>query len=186
MTSHAVLGLPHVRSRLEQLLADYAGGFRADAGAIEERLGSIDPLDISAMQSALEDPGALLGSMQTPAQDALRTSIDALVATIVGYVDHQMDSIGKRLIGSYGPLTEALRRRRLEVGADDQFVGRLFGLELGRAQYERGAAFVNGILERAGAEGLARLWHSAHELPTPPEVDAPGLWLARIDLPEAT
>ncbi len=46
-----------------------------------------------------------------------------------------------------------------------------------------GAAFVDGVVERAGAEGLARLWASADNLPTPAEVDAPGLWLARIDLP---
>jgi hypothetical protein len=28
------------------------------------------------------------------------------------------------------------------------------------------------------------LWRSARELPTPAEVEAPGLWLARIDLPD--
>jgi uncharacterized protein (DUF2342 family) len=39
-----------------------------------------------------------------------------------------------------------------------------------------------GVVERAGEEGLARLWHSEKELPTPAELEAPGLWLARIDL----
>jgi putative hydrolase len=183
VTSHAVLGVPHVRARLEQLISDYAGAFRADAGTLEDQLGSIDPFDLTALQSALEDPGALLGSMQTPAQANLRPTIDALVAAVVGYVDHQMDSIGRNLIGSYGPLTEALRRRRLEVGEDEQFVARLFGLELGRTQYERGAAFVRGVLERGGEEALARLWQAPSDLPTPAEIDAPGLWLARIDLP---
>ena len=33
-------------------------------------------------------------------------------------------------------------------------------------------------------EGLDRLWQSERNLPTPNEVDAPGLWLARIDLPD--
>jgi putative hydrolase len=168
---------------LEELLAEFAGAFRADLSQFEDRLGSIDPLDLGSLQSALEDPGAMLASMQTPAQQALHPAIDALVAAIVGYVDHQMDRIGRSLIGSYGPLTEALRRRRLEVGDDEQFVGRLFGIELGRAQYERGNAFVTGVLERAGEDGLSRLWHSPRELPTPAEIDAPGLWLARIDLP---
>ena len=37
---------------------------------------------------------------------------------------------------------------------------------------------------RAGDQGLARLWSSPHTLPTPAEVDAPGLWLERIDLTE--
>ncbi len=186
ITTHAVLARPHVRKRLQDLLAEFAAGFRADISQIEDRLGALDPLDLGGLQAAMEDPGSMLAAMQTPAQEALRPPIDALVAAIVGYVDHEMDRVGRRLIGSYGPLTEALRRRRLEVGADDQFVGRLFGLELGRREYERGSAFVNGVLERAGEDGLARLWHSAHELPTPAEIDAPGLWLARIDLPSET
>jgi uncharacterized protein (DUF2342 family) len=66
-----------------------------------------------------------------------------------------------------------------------RFVGRLLGIELDATVYERGAAFVRGVLERAGDEGLARLWESAKDLPTPAEIDAPGLWLARIDLPES-
>ncbi len=40
------------------------------------------------------------------------------------------------------------------------------------------------MVERAGEEGLRRLWNGERELPTPAEVDAPGLWLARIDLPD--
>ncbi|HEX6236993.1 MAG TPA: zinc-dependent metalloprotease, partial [Acidimicrobiales bacterium] len=66
----------------------------------------------------------------------------------------------------------------------DRFVERLLGLELGQATYERGSTFVEGVIERAGEEGLARLWEGERMLPSPPEVDAPGLWLARIELPE--
>jgi uncharacterized protein (DUF2342 family) len=43
---------------------------------------------------------------------------------------------------------------------------------------------VRGVLERGGKPALQRLWQSERELPTPAEVDAPGLWLARIDLPD--
>ena len=42
---------------------------------------------------------------------------------------------------------------------------------------------MKGIVERAGKPGVERLWRSERELPTPAEIDAPGLWLARIDLP---
>jgi uncharacterized protein (DUF2342 family) len=40
------------------------------------------------------------------------------------------------------------------------------------------------VVERAGEDGLAKLWSAARNLPTPSEVDAPGLWLERISLPE--
>ena len=66
----------------------------------------------------------------------------------------------------------------------DRFVEKLFGLELSQKQYDRGEAFVRGVVERAGRDGLARLWTSTRELPTPNEVDAPGLWWERINLPD--
>jgi uncharacterized protein (DUF2342 family) len=77
-----------------------------------------------------------------------------------------------------------MRRRRAGASDGERFAARLLGLEVGRRQYERGTAFVEGVVERAGEEGLARLWHSERELPTAAELDAPGLWLARIDLPD--
>lgn len=184
LTTHAVLGVSHVRQQLEALLLEYAGGFSVDPNALESRLGDVDPTDPMALQQALGDPSVLLGAIQSSAQQQMRPRLDALVAAIVGYVDWAMDTVGGSLIGSYGMLTEALRRRRVEAGQGERFVGHLLGLEIDQAQYERGGAFIAGVVERAGAEALTRLWASERELPTPNELDAPGLWLARIDLPQ--
>lgn len=181
-TTHAVINVPHVRERLWSLLTLHVSSFSIDTSGIEAQLGSIDPTDPEALQQALGDPTALLGSIQSEAQRALLPDLSALVAAIVGYVDHVMDSVGRTLIGSYGMLTEALHRRRVEAAAADRFVEHLLGFGLDRVQYERGTAFVSGVLERGGDEALARLWSSVSNLPTPAEVDAPGLWLARIDL----
>jgi uncharacterized protein (DUF2342 family) len=79
-------------------------------------------------------------------------------------------------------VSEAFRRRRLEDGPGQRVLGKLLGIEVDQATVDRGHAFVTGVLERAGEEGLARLWESPSGLPTPAEVDAPGLWLARTDL----
>lgn len=185
LAHHAVLGVPHVRARLEGLLGDFVSAFSPDPGALESRLGSLDPTSpdgLADLQRAFGDPDVLLGAMQSDIQRALQPQLEALVSVIVGYVDHVLDTVGDKLIGSYGMLTEALRRRRVETGDGDRFVERLFGLELGQSQVDRGAAFVAGVIERAGEDGLRRLWQSEDLLPTPPEVDAPGLWLARIDL----
>src|SRR5579859_3016999 len=184
VTTHAVLSRPHVKARLEELMLAYAGSFQPDAGALEARLGSFDPTDIAALQETFSNPETLLGELETPRQRELMVPLQALLSALVGYVDHVMDGVGRRLIGSYEPLTEALRRRRLEDGDGARFVARMLGVELTAASYERGSAFIRGVLERAGESGLGRLWHSARELPTPPELDAPGLWLARIDLPD--
>jgi putative hydrolase len=186
---HAVLSLPHVRKQLESLLGEYVSGFEPDSGALENKLGELDVSDMTAignMQQLFGDPEVLLGAIQSPAQRALLPRLEALVAVIVGYVDHLMDEIGHGLIGSYDMVTEAMRRRRVTADPSDRFVERLLGLELTQAQYERGAAFIEGAVDRAGREALDRLWRSDRELPTPAEVDAPGLWLARIDIPDPT
>jgi putative hydrolase len=182
---HAILGVPHVRATLESLLVEFARTFRPDARALEDRLGELDlenPDALAGLQQALADPEVMLGAMATPEQAQVQRRLDALVAVIVGVVDHVLDTIGSRLISSYGGLSEAMRRERVTPHQSDVFVQRLLGLSLGREQVERGSAFVDGVLERAGDDGLARLWRSARELPTAAEVDAPGLWLARIDI----
>jgi putative hydrolase len=184
ITNNAVFGRPHVRARLDRLIAAYVGAFEPNTQSLEERLSDFDPSDLSSLQAAFGDPETLLGELQNDEQRRLQVPLRALLAAVVGYVDHIMDVVGRRLIGSYGPLTEALRRRRLEETGGTRILGQLFGVALDEASYERGQAFVRGIVERAGDEGLARLWHSDRELPTPAELDAPGLWLARIDLPD--
>ena len=188
LTHHAVLAVPHIRQHLERLLNEYAGGFDPSGGDLGGRLGDLDPTsldDPEALAGMLGSPDVLLGALRSPAQEALLPSLEAVVAVVVGYVDHVIDIVGDRVLGDDGQLTEALRRRRVEASGADRFVERLLGLELTQMQYDRGRRFVDGVVERAGAEALGRLFDSGQNLPTPAEVDAPGLWLARIDLPTA-
>ncbi|MCU1462253.1 MAG: hypothetical protein JWO37_2328 [Acidimicrobiales bacterium] len=182
VTTHAVLGRPHVRERLETLLGSYADGFRLDPGALEASFGDVDPSDPAGLQALVDRPEALLGAMRTDEQAATATRLEAITSAIVGYVDHVMDTIGTKLIPSYGMTTEVQRRRRVTSGESARFVERLLGLDLGQRQYDRGTAFVAGVVDRAGEAGLQRLWADETTLPTPAEIDAPGLWLARIDL----
>ncbi|KAA0233165.1 MAG: hypothetical protein JJLCMIEE_02759 [Acidimicrobiales bacterium] len=183
ITHHALLGVPHVRQRLEDLVSSYVSGFTSDPSGLEERLGDINPMDptsIQGLQEAMGDPEVLLGAIQSDEQRALVPQLDALLMAIGGYVDWVLDNVGERLLASYGMVTEALRRRRVETDASSRFVERLFGLELTQEKFDRGSAFVEGVIERAGTDGLALLWESAENLPTPAEIDAAGLWLARI------
>ena len=183
---HSVLLVPHVRERLDDYLHRYVSSFEPDPGALEEHLGTIDLSDPAAANNfelTFSDPQLLLGAMQSPTQRELLPAFETLIATIVGYVDHIMDIVGGRMLSNYSMLSEALRRRRVEADTSDRFVERLFGLELTQTTYDRGTAFVQGVVERAGEQGLSRLWESERMLPTPNELQAPGLWLARIDLP---
>jgi putative hydrolase len=182
--THAVLGRPHVRARLHGLIDDYVTRFEVNPDAVEASLGELDPTDPQALQRVLGNPETLLGAVQTDAQREVLARLATLTTVIVGYVDHVMEVVGHRLVGDYRMVTEAMRRRRSESSEGDRFAARLLGLALDPAQYDRGEAFVDGIVERAGEDALRRLWTGERELPTPAEVDAPGLWLARIDLPD--
>lgn len=180
---HAIAGRPHVRVRLAELLEEYVGGFHVDPSALEDVFADLDPTDPGGLQAILGNPETLLGAILTPAQDDVRTRIRTLLTAVAGAVDHVLDRAGRQLIGSYDQVIEAVRRRRAEASDGERFASRLLGLELRRADYERGGTFVDGIVERAGEDGFQRLWADARHLPTEAELDAPGLWLARIDLP---
>ncbi len=186
---HSVLRIPHVRKTVDQFLSAYAAGFEPDPNALEDRLGSMefdlsDPSSMTGMQSMFGDPEILLGAIQSQAQRDMLPKFEALIAAIVGYVDHIVDAVGSSLLSNTTMISEAVRRRRVEADDSDRFVERLFGLELTQATYDRGASFVAGIVEREGSDGLVRLWESERTLPTPAEIEAPGLWLARIELPD--
>jgi putative hydrolase len=183
LTSHAVFARPGVAERIgaltESLTVEMAAAHRGLAERLGDQVG-----DPEALQQLLSDPEALLADLLTPGQR--RTSGDLVaVTTVVGaYVDHVVNKLAASLTTSGGAFAEAWHRRRIEESSPEQAAGSLFGLDLGRTQVDRGAAFVQGVIDRAGDEGLARLWSSAKNLPTPAEVDAPGLWLERIALPE--
>jgi putative hydrolase len=179
---HAVLGRPHIRARLESLLVTYVSAFEVEATAFEAELESIDPSDATSFQSTLGDPEAVLAAVRSPLQQEVLPAIEALTAVLAGWVDHLVTSIGGRLVGSATSVAEALRRRRVEATWGDRYAAKLLGVGPRQPSAERGAAFVAGVIERGGDERLIRLWDSERTLPTPAEVDAPGLWLARVEL----
>ena len=173
LTTHAVLTRPHVAARIAELLRTST----AEAVAAQQGL-------TKRLSGPGADPEALLADLLTPGQRHTSAQLQAVVTALGGYVDHVTATVAGTLTGSPAALREAWYRYRVADAKGEQAAGALFGIDLGREQVDRGAAFARGVVERAGDEGLARLWGSARTLPTPSELDAPGLWLERIDLPD--
>ena len=191
IATNSVLTRPVVRARMEELLHGYAESQAAAQQDLAGRLRGITGgdasgagMDLEALQGMFGDPEALLGDLLTPETRRTSVQLTALAVVIDAYADHIATSVGTRLVGAHTQLAEAWYRRRTERGKGEEAAGALFGLDLDQGQVDRGRAFVAGVVERAGEESLGRLWSSARNLPTPAEVDAPGLWLERIDLPE--
>ena len=184
LISHGVFGVAHVRQTVQQLVSQFAGGFHPNPGALSE---SISSLDISSgdpmklLNSLLSDPTVLLGAQRSAAQERVAPILDAAIAGIVGYIDHYVDRVTARILGQASPIGEAVRRRRVAQSGDRVFVERLLGIDLTNEQVERAQQFIAGVLERAGDDGVALLLAKHGNLPTPSEIVAPGLWLARLE-----
>ncbi len=192
LASNTVLTRPAVRARMEELLLALAASSAAAQQDLTGRLGALGgagglesgTMDLESLQGMFGDPEALLGELLTPESRRSSDQLTALAVVIDAYADHVATLVGQKLVGSHSQLAEAWYRRRIERGKGEEAAGALFGLDLDQSQVDRGRSFVSGVVERAGQDGLALLWASARNLPTPSEVDAPGLWLERISLPE--
>ncbi|WP_420452697.1 zinc-dependent metalloprotease [Ilumatobacter sp.] len=187
--AHELAGLTlfsvdHLADHLRSLVQRHVGAFRPDASAVTDKLSSMevdggDPM--AAMQAALGDPEVLLGAVRSPEQLEMEPHLDAAVATAIGVIDWVVDAVAARMIGGDAlQIAAAVRRRRSETSPDEVFVERLLGIRLGAVQTARGKAFVQGVVDRAGEAGLAPLFSDASASPTPSEIEAPGLWLARV------
>jgi putative hydrolase len=186
LAAHAVLSRPHVRGRFQSLLLAHASSFRPDLSALEQRLREAsfgEAGDLGELGRLLGDPAALAEPPETPELVRVRAELAALTSTFAGYVEWVTDAVALRAIGTRRPVREALRRRRVERSDDERAAETLFGLRLDQDTLDRGEAFVRGVIERGGDVELAKLWTAEENLPTPAEVDAPGLWIARVNLP---
>jgi putative hydrolase len=181
LTMHAVLSRPGVRSSLMTLLADASAHAASAQRSIVERLGE-GMGDPASLEDALSDPEALLSDLITPEQRNLSSALTAQTTALGAYVDHVTARVAESLTSSPAALGEAWYRYRTQEGKGEQAFAGLFGLDVGRDEVDRGRAFVQGVIERKGDDALSRLWTDELNLPTPAEVDAPGLWLARIGL----
>jgi putative hydrolase len=179
--------VPWVRERLLRSASAYVSAYEVQTEAMESQFGGLDPSDPSSMEAIarLADPDVLLGAMRSERQAPLLAELQKFVSVLEGYTDVVVESLGERMVTAHGRLDEALRRHRLERGDATGFVDRLLGLELDRGHYETGVAFCRGVMERSDGslDQLNRLWSDESMVPTEAELVAPGLWLARIDLP---
>ncbi len=167
------------------LLQRHVSAFRPDPQALMDSIGELDPSDADAMsriQSLFSDPMVLMGAMRTPEQEAMAPVLNAYVAAVTGYIDFVVDTVSARLLGTASPIAEAVRRRRVDYGSDAQLIERLLGISTSRAQQVRGRAFIDGVVERSDATSLHALLTDPANLPTPNEIEAPGLWLARLEV----
>ena len=152
LTMSAVMSQPEVDRRLRTLI-DQAMRMAVDAQqGLTDRLGA-HAGDPEALQSLLSDPESMLAD-SSRARSARRVGPSDCADDGHRWLRrpcHRQDRPEPRGIPT--PLLgEAWFRHCVEDNDGQRAAGALFGLDLGREETERGAAFVRGVVERAGEE----------------------------------
>jgi putative hydrolase len=106
--------------------------------------------------------------------------MQAVMSLLEGHGNYVMHTLARDRIRGADEMRRALDRRR--AGAHRVFQ-RAIGLEAKVAQYGLGERFVSQVVERAGPEGFAKVWHRPEHLPTLDEVYRPDRWVDRVAAP---
>lgn len=150
-----------------------------------ESMSSFDP---DSFTNLLGDPRALLSALHTPEQDRIRPKLQAVLAVMCGYVDWVTEQVCARLLPNGSRIAEAFRRQQATSDPAHTLVSGLFGVDVSRQVLDSGHTFVRTVADRGGPDALGLLTSDIGAVPTPAELDAPGLWMARMqidqDLPE--
>ena len=171
-------GVPWLRDHLAGLLREYLDTVEVRiAGGAAGGLPSLpNPSEIAARFRE----GGLAALVQTREQRDIMRRIQAAMSVIEGYSEHVMDAVGADLLPNYEGLREAMERRRRSRSAPHRVLERLLGLDLKMRQYELGKRFCDAVADRAGIEGLNRVWETPDALPSLRELEHPDAWLERV------
>jgi putative hydrolase len=168
-----------VRDHFVGLVRDLMEHAEIDLPGLQLRLEEMDLSSPEALSQAFESAGNLFGEASNPEQRLRVARVQAFMAAAEGYGDHVMEAVGGRMLASFPRIEEAMARYR-EGRHGDQALERLLGLEMKAEQYRLGRAFCAKVAEQTDEATLARMWESADNLPSMPELEEPTLWLSRI------
>ncbi|MFQ6394604.1 zinc-dependent metalloprotease [Nocardia sp. KC 131] len=135
---------------------------------------------------AADDPNArgvvgLLRATQAPPQRAALDRLLMLGTLLEGHADHVMDAVGPAVVPSVEQIRAAFDKRRKRPTNPVQRVLRaLLGVDAKVAQYVRGKAFVDHVVDRVGMVEFNAVWTDAQTLPRTDEVDEPQRWISRV------
>jgi uncharacterized protein (DUF2342 family) len=171
-----------VSERIESLITRHIQASNTSLKDVQNRLGQLDLNNPETIQEALSDPTGIFGSTQpSENQKKIVTDISTTLAVVEGIASYAIETIGARLLGNSSAISEAFLRRRIERSDGERLSEQFFGIEVSKTWIEKGGTFVKGVTERAGEEGVSHIWLRQGAFPTSWELEAPGLWLARLE-----
>ncbi|MFC0359359.1 zinc-dependent metalloprotease [Kytococcus schroeteri] len=149
-------GAPWVRSQVLEAVRSYAADMRLDTDGIEAKLGSVDPTDPEAMQSALS--GGLFHPEPSERQKAALTRLETWLALVEGWVDVVTDRATRGTLPHADALAEVVRRRRATQGPAEKTFAGLVGLELRPRRLRDAANLFAAMEDKHGAAARDAVW----------------------------
>ncbi|UJP41831.1 zinc-dependent metalloprotease [Cellulomonas palmilytica] len=164
--------VPWLRAHLLALVETYAREITIDVEQLEQAVGSIDPTDAEALQSALSS--GVFAPQTTPAQQAALERLETALALVEGWVDEVSAAAALPHLPHSVALREMIRRRRAAGGPAEQTFATLVGLEL-RPRRLREAAALWAHIGRTEGGSAARdaVWDHPDLMPTAEDLDDP-------------
>ena len=104
----------------------------------------------------------------------------AVMSVLEGHAQYVMNAVGASHMPSKKRIIDAMGRKRHEGGALKKRIMKMFGFDQKAAQYRRGDAFVQAVIDKAGRDCLNRVWQSGYAMPTLQELDDPQAWIDRM------
>jgi putative hydrolase len=169
--------VPWLGPSLLGAVEQYAQGIKVDTEALEELARNIDPSNPGALEEAMTS--GVLEPKTSPAQQAVLTRLETLLALVEGWVDVVTgDAVGERLPGA-DALRETLRRRRATGGPAEQTFATLVGLQLRPRQLRAAAELWRALTEARGVEGRDTVWAHPDLMPTADDLEDPAGFVRR-------
>ncbi|MFJ1755583.1 zinc-dependent metalloprotease [Kitasatospora sp. NPDC088134] len=174
----------HIQSEVQEFLAQTDVDPAAFLERLREAFGGVPGLPRAKGAGGARSGGGgngLADLVQTPGQREILARLTAVMSLLEGHADVVMDGVGPAVVPSVAEIREKFQRRRDRGGGRlDLVLRRLLGMDAKLRQYQDGAVFVRGVVERVGMDGFNRVWTSPNTLPTKEEVHDPASWVARV------
>ncbi|MFD9128757.1 zinc-dependent metalloprotease [Kitasatospora sp. NPDC059571] len=175
--------VPWLRDHIQSEVQSFLAQTDVDPGALLERAREAlaDGVPGLGGRGDGSGPSTLLEAVQSPAQREVLGRLTAVMSLLEGHADVVMDGVGPAVVPSVAEIREKFQRRRDRgAGRLDLVLRRLLGMDAKLRQYQDGAVFVRGVVDRVGMAGFNRVWTSPNTLPTKEEVHDPAAWVARV------
>jgi coenzyme F420 biosynthesis associated uncharacterized protein len=167
---------PWLRSFLKGRIDEYLSTVQVDSRQLAEQLRRAVE-EIRSGTSPRGVNGIML--LLTPEQRELFKRMQATMSLLEGHASWVMNEVGSRTIRDLARMRRSLKQRR-QTGGIEKGLQRAIGFDQKVRQYDAGEAFVRGVVDRAGVEGLNRVWERDAHLPSIDEIAAPERWIARV------